>query len=43
MRGKELMVGERGQMGPVAPADDDNHGLAMRVAWPRPPAKGTRL
>ena len=37
MRGKELMVGERSQMGPVAPADDDNQGLAMRVAWPRPP------
>ena len=36
MKGKELMVRERGQMGPVAQADDDNQGLARWVAWPPP-------
>ena len=37
MNEKELMVRERGQMGPVARADDDNQGLARWVAWPAPP------
>ena len=41
MKGKELMVRERGN-GAVAQADDDNQGLARWVAWP-PPAKGIRL
>jgi len=43
MKGKELMVKERGQMGPVAQADDDTQGLARWVAWPPSPAKGIRL
>ncbi len=37
MKGKELMVRERCQMGPVAQADDDNQGLARWIAWPPPP------
>ena len=36
MKGKELMVRERGQMGPVAQADDDNQGFA-RWSHGRPP------
>ena len=32
MKGKELMVRKRGQMGPVVQADDDNQGLARWVA-----------
>jgi len=36
MKGKELMVRERCQMGPVAQADDDNRGLA-RWSHGRPP------
>jgi len=43
MKGKELMVRERGQMGPVAQADDDNQGRAGWVAWPAPAAEGIRL
>jgi hypothetical protein len=37
MKGEELMVRKRGQMGPVAHADDDNQGLARWVAWQPPP------
>ena len=36
MKGKELMVRERYQMGPVAQADDDNQGFA-RWSHGRPP------
>jgi len=42
MEGKELMVRERCQMGPVAQADDDDRGLARWVAWP-PPRQGQTL
>jgi hypothetical protein len=37
MKGKKLMTRKRGQMGPVAQADDDNQGRAGWVAWPAPP------
>ena len=43
MQGKELMVGERGPMGPVAQTDDDNQGRSRWVAWPAPATKGIRL
>ena len=29
MKGEELMVRERGEVGPVAQSDNDNPGLAM--------------
>jgi hypothetical protein len=37
MEGKELTARERGKVGPVAQADNDNQGLARWVAWPPPP------
>ena len=38
MEGSELMVRERGQMGPVDQADDDNRGFARWSAGAPPPA-----
>ena len=36
--GREGIDGrERGKVGPVAQADNDNRGLARRVVWPPPP------
>ena len=43
MSEKELMVRECGQTGLVAQADDANQGLARRIAWAAPLAKGIGL
>jgi hypothetical protein len=43
VEGKEFMVRERCQMGPVAQADDDNQGLARWPLGRSPPRPGQTL